>query len=89
MGGPRAEKPFLGARLVNCGSINDTNEFDSDIDDTNEFDDDVDDNIDSKRQEKWVEISDTGALALSRDYPDTIRGYRNGVKWPLPKNHLI
>ena len=43
--------------------IDDTDEFDDDIDDTNEFDDDIDDNIDSSRQEKQVENSDSSALA--------------------------
>jgi hypothetical protein len=50
-------------------NIDDTNEYSSDIDDTNEFDNDIDDNIDSTRQEKWVENFDSSALAPTRDYP--------------------
>jgi hypothetical protein len=42
---------------------------------TNEFNDDINDNINYKRQEKQVENSNTGALAVTRDYPDTIPGY--------------
>jgi len=38
-----------------------TNEFDDDIDDTSEFGNDIDDNIDSKKQEKWVENLATSA----------------------------
>jgi hypothetical protein len=34
----------------------------------------MDDKIDSKRQEKWVENSATGALVVTRDHPDGIRG---------------
>ena len=43
--------------------------FSQQYNDTNEFDGDIDDNIDGKREEKWVENSATGALAVTRDHP--------------------
>ena len=56
--------------MILDSDIDDTNKFSNDINDTNEFGDDIDDNIDSKRQEKWVENSATSALAVTRDHPD-------------------
>ena len=43
-------------------------------------DSDIDDNIDSKKQEKWVENSATGTLAVTRDHPDGIRGEHPDIR---------